>query len=89
MYGVRIEEVRQVLAVETIGRRGRRGAGRGTRQHGPSGSGGPTYLQDGTLVEVAFNQHPADRFRYELTLRKTRLMRALTYPNILTMVGQV
>jgi GntR family transcriptional regulator len=28
------------------------------------------YLQDETLVEVAFNQHPADRFRYELSLRK-------------------
>jgi len=22
------------------------------------------------MVEVAFNQHPADRFRYELNLRK-------------------
>jgi DNA-binding GntR family transcriptional regulator len=28
------------------------------------------YLQNGTLAEVAFNQHPADRFRYELILRK-------------------
>ena len=69
MYGVRIEEVRQVLCVAPM-----------TADVAQSLGCEPGamavcirrsyFLQDGTLVEVAFNQHPAERFRYELTLRK-------------------
>lgn len=69
MYGVRIEEVRQVLDVAPMGAEAAAALG-----HEPGsmavGIRRSYYLDDGTLVEVAFNQHPADRFRYELTLRK-------------------
>lgn len=69
MYGVRIGEVRQVLSVEPMG------ADAAAALGGEPGSMAVAirrsyYLEDGTLVEVAFNQHPADRFRYEVTLRK-------------------
>lgn len=69
MYGVRIGEVRQVLSVEPMGADAAAALGRepGSMAVGIRRS---YYLEDGTLVEVAFNQHPADRFRYELTLRK-------------------
>jgi DNA-binding GntR family transcriptional regulator len=69
MYGVRIEEVQQVLSVQPMDPEAASALG--------CEPGSMTvcirrsyYLQDGTLVEVAFNQHRADRFRYELTLRK-------------------
>jgi GntR family transcriptional regulator len=69
MYGVRIEEVRQVLSVEPMS------AEVAAAVHCEAGDMAVVirrsyYLQDETLVEVAFNQHPADRFRYELSLRK-------------------
>jgi len=69
MYGVRIEEVRQVLDVEPMAPdvAAALNCTPGSRAVGIRRS---YYLQDGTLVEVAFNQHPTDRFRYELTLRK-------------------
>ena len=79
MYGVRIEEVRQVLRVEPMGAKAAAALGYAT------GSMAVLIrrsyvLEDGTLVEVAFNQHPVDRFQYEMTLRK-RANRALTYSN--------
>ena len=69
MYGVRIEEVRQVLDVGPMGAETAAALGcePGSMAVGIRRS---YYLADGTLVEVAFNQHRADRFRYELTLRK-------------------
>jgi DNA-binding GntR family transcriptional regulator len=69
MYGVRIESVHQVLSVEPMSA--------AVAAALDCECGGMAvcirrsyYLADGTLVEVAFNQHRADRFRYELTLRK-------------------
>jgi GntR family transcriptional regulator len=69
MYGVRIEQVRQVLRVEPMGATAAAALGC------PMGSMAVLIrrsyvLEDGTLVEVAFNQHPIDRFQYEMTLRK-------------------
>lgn len=69
MYGVEIGEVRQVLSVEPMS------VDVAAALHCEAGSMAVVirrsyYLPDGTLVEVAFNQHPADRFRYELSLRK-------------------
>jgi GntR family transcriptional regulator len=69
MYAVQIEEVRQVLNVAPMT------ADVAAALDCAAGSMAVCirrsyYLQDGTLVEVAFNQHPADRFRYELNLRK-------------------
>jgi DNA-binding GntR family transcriptional regulator len=69
MYGVRIEEVRQVLGV------GAMTTEVATALGCEPGSVAVNirrsyHLTDGRLVEVAFNTHRADRFRYELTLRK-------------------
>lgn len=69
MYGVHIDEVRQTIHVEPMPadvaeRLGCPGDGQAvvvTRYY---------RLLDGTLAEVAFNHHPADRFMYDLTLRK-------------------
>ena len=69
MYDVRIEEVRQVLVVQPMTVEAAAALG-----YLPGSTAvlirRSYVLQDGTLVEVAFNHHPADRFRYELTLRK-------------------
>jgi DNA-binding GntR family transcriptional regulator len=69
MYGVRIKEVQQVLSAGPMGDEAVAALGC------EPGSVAVCirrsyYLPDGTLVEVAFNQHRADQFRYELTLRK-------------------
>jgi DNA-binding GntR family transcriptional regulator len=69
MYGVRIGEVRQVLRVvpmpEDIA--AKLGCAPDIKAVEICRS---YYLEDGQLVEVAFNLHPADRFQYELTLRR-------------------
>jgi DNA-binding GntR family transcriptional regulator len=69
MYGVRIEEVRQVLDVTPMGAEAAAALGCEPASMAV-GVRRSYYLANGTLVEVAFNQHPADRFRYELNLRK-------------------
>ncbi len=69
MYGIRIEEVRQVLGVTTMGPEP--AAALGCAPGSMAVLIRRSYVaQDGAMVEVAFNLHPADRFRYELTLRK-------------------
>jgi len=69
MYGVRIGEVRQVLRVVPLPEdiRVKLGCEPGIAAVEICRS---YYLEDGKLVEVAFNLHPVDRFQYELTLRK-------------------
>jgi DNA-binding GntR family transcriptional regulator len=69
MYGVRIGEVRQILRVVPMpeGIRLELGCASDIMAVEICRS---YYLEDGKLVEVAFNLHPADRFQYELTLRK-------------------
>jgi GntR family transcriptional regulator len=69
MYGVRIEQVQQLLRAEpmpaTIA------AVLGCELDSMAISVRRAYrLVGGDLVEVAFNLHPADRFTYELTLRR-------------------
>jgi GntR family transcriptional regulator len=69
MYGVRVGSVEQVLSAEPIPqaiatalRIERDSTGIAIRR---------SYrLTDGEIVEVAFNLHPADRFRYSVTLQR-------------------
>jgi len=69
MYGVRIGEVQQVLRAEPMPERL---AAELTCEPGSTAiSIRRSYrLVGGELVEVAFNLHPADRFTYEMTLRR-------------------
>ena len=69
MYGVRVDEVRQVLRAETVpdGIARELGCEPGGMAIGIRRS---YHLMGGELVEVAFNLHPADRFTYSLTLQR-------------------
>jgi GntR family transcriptional regulator len=69
MYGVRIGEVQQVLRAEPMPEAlaAELACGRGTMAISLRRA---YRLVGGELVEVAFNLHPADRFTYELTLRR-------------------
>ena len=69
MYGVRIDEVKQILSVEPMTPDVAASLGCAPQTMGVC-IRRSYFLEDGTLVEVAFNQHRADRFRHELTLRK-------------------
>ena len=69
MYDVQVGEVRQILRV------GRMSEEIAALLNCEAGSPGVEisrsyHLVNGDLVEVAFNLHPADRFSYEMTLRK-------------------
>lgn len=69
MYGVRVGSVEQVLAAAPIPKAIAR-----TLRAKPDSAGiaiQRTYrLTDSEIVEVAFNLHPADRFRYSVTLQR-------------------
>ncbi|MGF7162596.1 DNA-binding GntR family transcriptional regulator [Rhodoligotrophos appendicifer] len=69
MYGVQVGEVRQVLRVEQMP--DDLCAVLACETGSPAVEISRFYrLLNGDLVEVAFNIHPADRFSYEMTLRK-------------------
>ena len=69
MYGVRIGEVQQVLRAEPMPER--LAAELACEPGSTAISIRRSYrLVGGELVEVAFNLHPAERFTYELTLRR-------------------
>ena len=69
MYGVRIEEVQQVLRTEPMPER--LAAELACEPGSTAISIRRSYrLVGGKLVEVAFNLHPSDRFKYEMTLRR-------------------
>ncbi|WP_187830409.1 GntR family transcriptional regulator [Siccirubricoccus phaeus] len=69
MYGVRIGEVQQVLRAEPMPEA--LTAELGCQPGSMAINVRRSYrLVGGELVEVAFNLHPADRFTYEVTLRR-------------------
>jgi GntR family transcriptional regulator len=69
MYGVRIDEVQQVLRTEPMPER--LAAELACEPGSTAISIRRSYrLVGGKLVEVAFNLHPSDRFKYEMTLRR-------------------
>ena len=69
MYGVRVGSVEQTLSTEQIP-----AAIASTLRAEPDSTGiaiRRVYrLTDGETVEIAFNLHPADRFRYSVTLQR-------------------
>jgi DNA-binding GntR family transcriptional regulator len=68
MYGVRVGTVEQVLSTDVIPRA--IASALGTQPESLGIAIQRTYrLTDGDIIEVAFNLHPAERFRYEVTLR--------------------
>ena len=69
MYGVRMGEVQQVMRVVPMPKE--ISADLGCEPGDMAVEIRRSYhLESGELVEVAFTLHPADRFRYELTLRR-------------------
>jgi DNA-binding GntR family transcriptional regulator len=69
MYGVHIGSVEQVLSTEAIPKAV--ASALGTQPENLGIAIQRTYrVTEGDIIEGAFNLHPAERFRYEVTLQR-------------------